>query len=73
MKSSRAVAGVQENHLSSNFILEHNHPIVDNQFDMSQDHLMQIDNDEAENNSDANLTPNDKLDHINVPHCIRID
>ena len=37
MTNSRAVAGVQENHFSSNFLLENNHHIVDNQFDMSQD------------------------------------
>ena len=30
MKNSRAVAGVQENHFSSNFLLENNHHIVEN-------------------------------------------
>ena len=66
MPNSRSVAGVKENNFSSSFLLEHNHNIVDNQFDMSQDHLMQIDDDEVGNNSDANLAQNDELDHIHV-------
>ena len=40
MTNIRAVAGVQENHFSSKFLLENNHDKVDNQFDMSHDHLM---------------------------------
>ena len=66
MTNSRAVAGVQENHFISNFLLENNHHIVDNQFDMSQYHLMQIEHDDFGKDSDVNLTYNDELDHIQI-------
>ena len=64
MTNSRAVAGVQKSHFFSNFILENNHHIVENQFDMSQDHLMKIEHDEVVIDSDVNLTYNNELDHI---------
>ena len=56
MKNSRDVADVQENHFSSNFLLENNHHIVDNQFDMSQDNLIQNEHVEFGNDIDVNLT-----------------
>ena len=68
MTNSRAVTSVQENHFSSNYFLESNHDIVGNQFDMSHDHLVKMDNDEVGNNSDLNLTQNDELYHTNVLH-----
>ena len=66
MINSGAVAGVQVNHFSSKSLLENNHHIVDNHFDMSQDYLMQIKHDEVGNDSDVNLTYKDEIDHIQV-------
>ena len=56
MTNIRAISGVQENHFSSNFLLEYNHHICDNQLYMYHDNLMQIDDDKVENNSDVNIT-----------------
>jgi len=66
MTNSRAVAGVQENHFSSNFLLENNHHIVDNQFDMAHNNLIQNDHDELGNDINVNLTYNDEIDHIQI-------
>ena len=68
MTNSRPIAGVKENHFSSNFLLKKTHDKVDNQFDISHDHLMQINNDEIGNNSDVSYTQNDELNPIHVLH-----
>ena len=66
MTTSRTIVGVQENHFSFNFLLENNHHIVHNQFNISKDHLMQIEQYEVGNNRYVNLACNDEIDHIQV-------
>ena len=66
MINSRAIADVQETHSYPNFLFESNHDKADNQIGISHEHLIQINNDVAWNNSGSNLTQNDELDHIHV-------
>lgn len=59
MINSRDIVCIQENNFYSNFLLEHNHYKVENQFAMSHNDVIQIDNTNVHNNSDPDDTLND--------------
>lgn len=61
-----AIDDVEKKALLFQFLLQHNHHKFDNQCDMSQDIVMQIDDNCTENHSDHANTINDGLCHVHV-------